>query len=571
MKRGFLNNKKGKQTIDASPKVNAGTKSNKRGEQAIDTSPQVDTEPKPNTKNLTLPHVSPELLKQTEWNDEPAGSLADLSSAITASLEVNTDPNTKNLTLSHVSPELLKQIELNDKPTGPKEEFNPVDARKVTDWKMRTAEGNGSNSFFRMPYGTQHSLAGELPEGYRLPYVHDVRSFMEGDHALIGNKRSDASSKIMFFTTQPQPPSPGNGNENTLDDRSDANDRSECYLSDTDKRALLAIKGYPQPLRPNPSSKSLAYRISPAGDHGMGMFARRTIRHGEYICTERPLLVMPSANGIMGNVSPELDANMAYEEMQRIFLAELEQALETLLKRMTPQQQTEYLSLANYHVNDSSGPLTGRLRTNGLGLGSEFQHGYSKSKTVPFTGVPFNISRVNHSCHPNATWSFDLPSFSFHLRAVRQIEEDEEICISYIYTTSATAERQDHLAPYGFQCTCLSCLDPESDNRRAKIHPPRFEVYDPSISRRPPINQDPTKHMDLLRPHLESNIKESLEQLALIEKEGMWERKEHRQYTRLVAYMYELLGDTVLSEYYNSKMPDEKEGFDGEDFEVRFR
>lgn len=175
------------------------------------------------------------------------------------------------------------------------------------------------------------------------------------------------------------------------------------------------------------------------------------------------------------------------------------------------------------------------------------------------------------SCRPNATWRFDLPSFAFHLRAVREIEENEEICISYIHTNSTTAERQDHLEPYGFQCTCASCLDPESDNRRANVHPPRFEVYDPSIAQCPPINRNPIEHMDLLKPHLESYIKESLSQLKLIEEEGMWECKQYRQHLRIVAYMYELLGDSVLSEYYNSKTPDEDESFEDENFEVRFR
>lgn len=77
--------------------------------------------------------------------------------------------------------------------------------------------------------------------------------------------------------------------------------------------------------------------------------------------------------------------------------------------------------------------------------------------------------------------------------------------------------------------------------------------------------------MDLLKPHLESYIKESLEQLALIEKEGMWDCEEYRQYLALTKMMYEVLGDTALSEYYASKMPDEGVLFDGEEFEMRFR
>lgn len=146
----------------------------------------------------------------------------------------------------------------------------------------------------------------------------------------------------MLFTTQPR----------NLDfGHEDTNGHSECYMSVNDKRTLLAIEGYPQKLRSTASSEPPAYRNGPAGDRGLGMFASRAIRHGEYICSERPLLVAPAVISIMGDVTRELSMNMTREECQRITLAEMEMALETMFKRMKPEKQEEYTSLANRYAS----------------------------------------------------------------------------------------------------------------------------------------------------------------------------------------------------------------------------
>lgn len=167
-----------------------------------------------------------------------------------------------------------------------------------------------------------------------------------------------------------------------------------------------------------------------------------------------------------------------------------------------------------------------------------------------------------YSCRPNTTWSFDTASFSYNIRAVREIKEGEELFISYAIGSSAT--RQDQLAPYGVQCTCASCTDPKSDERRAKIRPPRMNLFDPSIRRRPAANSDPMASMDVLRPHLESYRKESLAQLVLIEKEGMWNRKAYRQHHQALASVNMMLKNEQQAEYHLSKLPRDDEMFGDE-------
>ncbi|EIM92660.1 SET domain-containing protein [Stereum hirsutum FP-91666 SS1] len=399
-----------------------------------------------------------------------------------------------------------------------------------------------------MAYGSQPEMAAKiLPEGYKAPEMQNLKPNADGDLLLTSGSSYGRPTTILFTT---QPP-------NVKDD--DPDGQSECYMSPATKQLLLATKNYPQPIL---QYSSPAFRIGPAGKCGLGMFATRTIRNGEYICIERPIMVMPAGTTIFGEVSRELSVNMTYGSMQQIMLAERELAHEVMFKRLKPKQQEEYMSLANCHLHDGSGPLTGILRTNGLALGNVLHHEVQGQK-IPFSGVPYNISRLNHSCRQNTTWGFDMASFSYNLRAVREIKEGEELFISYT-DDGTTAERQEQLAPYGFQCTCDSCTDPKSDERRAKIRPPRTTVFDPSIPRKPPISANPMANLDLLRPHLDSYIKECLSQLALIEKEGMWAWKEYRQHHQALMSINMLLKNKAQQAYHLSKLPREDEMFGDE-------
>lgn len=71
-------------------------------------------------------------------------------------------------------------------------------------------------------------------------------------------------------------------------------------------------------------------------------------------------------------------------------------------------------------------------------------------------------SRINHSCQPNAqhAWNNDLGHLTIH--ALRDIEADREITISYISGVSpGFVERQRHLMnAFSFTCVCELCSLP---------------------------------------------------------------------------------------------------------------
>ncbi|KAL8272794.1 hypothetical protein Esti_003268 [Eimeria stiedai] len=80
---------------------------------------------------------------------------------------------------------------------------------------------------------------------------------------------------------------------------------------------------------------------------------------------------------------------------------------------------------------------------------------------LPFLGwgLFFFGSMTNHSCWPNAESDFPLPRPSLEVRALRPIQEGEEVVLSYIDETLPLHERQRLLKEnYNFSCTCARCV-----------------------------------------------------------------------------------------------------------------
>lgn len=82
-----------------------------------------------------------------------------------------------------------------------------------------------------------------------------------------------------------------------------------------------------------------------------------------------------------------------------------------------------------------------------------------------FPGTP---SMFNHSCTENTTHSWDKGGI-LRFRAVEDIQQDQECCISYVsHLELATAERTAPLAAYKFfTCECLRCQS-ESEGGRSE-------------------------------------------------------------------------------------------------------
>ncbi|KAF9463209.1 hypothetical protein BDZ94DRAFT_1259377 [Collybia nuda] len=210
---------------------------------------------------------------------------------------------------------------------------------------------------------------------------------------------------------------------------------------------------------------------------------------------------------------------------QTVFL-EWEKVLARCFQRLSEDDKAYFLSLANINNDDDSCPILGVIRTNGfvVTLGEGFFKDYS--------AVCRELSRVNHSCMPNAAAKFSLSSFSFQLRATSNIRKDEQICISYCSINLPSIQRQEKLAAYGFRCTCPACISPTSDRLRLKILSSIDQLFDAYSAwvRNPSLPDD----------HV---IKPSLLWLSIIEKEGMSSSHAYEHHLQALMRAYSALGD----------------------------
>ncbi|KAK3989756.1 SET domain-containing protein 5 [Cladorrhinum sp. PSN332] len=84
------------------------------------------------------------------------------------------------------------------------------------------------------------------------------------------------------------------------------------------------------------------------------------------------------------------------------------------------------------------------------------------------------VSRINHGCRPNAYTRFIQENLQISVGAAKDIEEGEEITISYLTLGKTSDERKKALKQWGFECTCDLCAADEaqvkaSDARRRQI------------------------------------------------------------------------------------------------------
>ncbi len=91
------------------------------------------------------------------------------------------------------------------------------------------------------------------------------------------------------------------------------------------------------------------------------------------------------------------------------------------------------------------------FRSNAFALGQNEQ----MIRQAVFPG----ISRINHSCLPNAQGNFNEGMGKFNVHATRDINVDEEVSINYLPENGELREvRTSKLSDgYGFDCVCPAC------------------------------------------------------------------------------------------------------------------
>jgi hypothetical protein len=188
------------------------------------------------------------------------------------------------------------------------------------------------------------------------------------------------------------------------------------------------------------------FRIANAAHKGLGAFAMQPLHRGDFILAESPLFTVRNDSG-------DID----------------QRAVLSAVNGLSPDLLQQYDSLKNVH--DSTGrfadPLMGIFSTNSFAMDEDK------------AGIFVQASRFNHSCSPNARYSWNPEIKRFNIYALRDIAVGDEILVSYLSSRnvygSTRAARQARLLPrYGFSCACVACAlqgpaAAASDRRRTEV------------------------------------------------------------------------------------------------------
>jgi hypothetical protein len=206
------------------------------------------------------------------------------------------------------------------------------------------------------------------------------------------------------------------------------------------------------------------WEIRSAADKGLGVFAKALIRRGTRIFSERPLLA----------IRHDQDASDIYPAA-RLLSAEDRRTFLGLSSHITKESAILRWNHAFWHilkqnVLDTYLRLQGKGEFSISGLPSMRRHvaitsifrsnAFDLGNAVAFQEAVFpRISRMNHSCIPNAQGNFHEPLGCFNIHAIRDIEVDEELTLNYLHEhISIRDSRQGRLLKgYGFVCECPAC------------------------------------------------------------------------------------------------------------------
>ena len=119
------------------------------------------------------------------------------------------------------------------------------------------------------------------------------------------------------------------------------------------------------------------------------------------------------------------------------------------------ETQNKWMELSDVHAADDKQKSPGGiLRTNGVDDAEDHANLYSQ------------MSRMNHSCAPNAVRVSTGDSGGVAVVARKQIDEGEEVMINYMDGADdgkPVEQRRKHLMQqYTFHCTCPLCMSQET-------------------------------------------------------------------------------------------------------------
>lgn len=223
------------------------------------------------------------------------------------------------------------------------------------------------------------------------------------------------------------------------------------------------------------------YQIRHAGAKGLGVFAKHGLARGTRVIAERPVLAVKNEREVFA--AAERLAAQDRSDLSQFSINEAKRssgfdwaaaAWHQLRNGSIPRRSTTTESLNTLDV----------FRNNNFDIGNHTQAMFQ------------DISRINHTCVPNCQGNFNSAIGQFTIHAIRPIDADEEVTISYLDEHAATREsRQSRLHNgYGFHCNCPICHDDtqvgrESEERRRRMQDKLKEYAEKASASETPDHQ----------------------------------------------------------------------------------
>ncbi|KAI1081825.1 hypothetical protein F5B20DRAFT_588377 [Whalleya microplaca] len=208
-------------------------------------------------------------------------------------------------------------------------------------------------------------------------------------------------------------------------------------------------------------------------EKGLGIFAVRGIRRGTRLFSEPPLLLFSQGE------DEDLDwgeyikkkFDQLRQEEQEVYLS-LAYHLDLVTEEIVQTINNRIAESARYDSKESRElAVEEQIRLVAI---YDTNNACVSSVNQPPTdfGIFPIFSKANHSCTPNAYWSYNPEARRMTVHAIRDLAPGEEILVSYCDLLQPAWGRAQEFQRYCFQCTCEACegeLKAVHDERRQRL------------------------------------------------------------------------------------------------------
>ncbi|KAF6228968.1 hypothetical protein HO133_007081 [Letharia lupina] len=196
--------------------------------------------------------------------------------------------------------------------------------------------------------------------------------------------------------------------------------------------------------------RSTLYLIKASPGKGLGMFAAKDIRKGTRILAEKPFFSLTERPVV--SWSDPYAPNDIFEAFDSLPASEKFK----FMGLHCPERPDCSLRFSIYEANCFE-----------MGSG---------------TCICLDAARINHSCIPNAHYSWNSSIERETVHAVKDISKGEEITVSYCSAIRTLQERKRELKPYVFTCRCPACQTDTDFGIRSQVRRQQMQDLDHEIA-----------------------------------------------------------------------------------------